>query len=100
MENIAPNNITETNAKVSFGSSSYGRRTFLVSGQTQMLDDKVGLSINFANDKTDGYIDRSNRNIQSIDGHLTYTIKEGKELSLYVLKTQEKSAEFPKERPE
>lgn len=92
MSNIESANIFETNAKVTLGVSSYGRRTFLVSGQTQMLDDKVGLSINFANDKTDGYIDRSNRNIQSIDGHLTYTIKEGKELSLYVLKTQEKSA--------
>ncbi len=92
MENLAPDHIYETEAKVSFGSSSYGKRMFLVSGQTQMLDDKVGLSLNFANDKTDGYIDRSNRSIQSVNGYLTYNIGEEKDLSLFVLKAQEKSA--------
>lgn len=92
MSNIKSANIFETNAKVTLGGSSYGARTFLVSGQTQMLDDKVGLSLNFAKDKTDGYVDRSNRNIQSIDGYLTYNYKEGKQLSLYVLKSQEISA--------
>lgn len=92
IENIVAKNTNETNAKVSFGSSSFGKRMFLVSGQTQMLDDKVGLSLNFANDKTNGYVDRSNRSIRTVDGCLTYNIGVSKYVSLYVLKSQDRSA--------